>query len=260
MESAPPLFSDSPEVLEGYGPPSRLPLLFDLYPILIPDDDPATLDIVIMVSHRSSCDLALLCKTARGFIWLSGRDVKNTWPKVYAGCARWHVKETGASPNSFLRNSNSSPGEGTPPTDSDQPSYADVSQGKHLASVQFEYDVTLTSFTHALSSGQMNLFKEDWLVFWSNDSRSCPPLADAVVANIQLLMNWKKWRSLPCTPGTLKLKLAARWKTYSCNLLRSALLLWKPQLCLFNLSVTSTSRGPTETKRAGTEEDEGMAH
>ena len=37
-------------------------------------------------------------EVSSGCLVLSGRDVKNTWPKIHAGYARWHVKEIGASP------------------------------------------------------------------------------------------------------------------------------------------------------------------
>jgi hypothetical protein len=156
-----------------------LPLLFDIYPI-IPDDDPASLDIVILVSHRSSCDLAVLCQTSQGYIWLSGRDVKNTWPKTYAAYARWHVKETGVSPISFLRKSDSSPDEVSLPVVPNQQSYADVSKGKHLADVQFHYENTLASFTHAVCHNKLSLIMKEWKIFWSSDSRSSSPLADFV--------------------------------------------------------------------------------
>ena len=60
------------------------------------------------------------------------------------------MKETGASPILFLRNSDSSPGESSLPVELNQQSYADVSNGKHLANVQFHYENTLASFTHAV--------------------------------------------------------------------------------------------------------------
>ena len=86
---------------------------------------------------------------------------------------------------------------------------------------------------------------KDWKIFWSSDSRSFSPLADAVAANMQLLMNWRKWRNIPRPSGSLKLALSTRWKLYSCKLLLSALLLWKSRSLISiqssaNLSLATT--------------------
>ena len=92
-------------VLEAAGPPPNLHLLSQIYGHDTPNDDPDYLDIILLREHGFTCDTAALVETGAGFIWLSLRDLKATWPNAYNRFRIWHKRETGQSPVAFLNQS-----------------------------------------------------------------------------------------------------------------------------------------------------------
>ena len=90
--------------LEAAGPPSELHLLSQIYGYDIPNDDPKKFDIKLLREHGFSgnIDIAALVETGAGYIWLSARDLKATWPKCYNRFCTWHKRETGQSPLAFM--------------------------------------------------------------------------------------------------------------------------------------------------------------
>ena len=151
-------------VLEAAGPPQKLNLLSQIYGYDMPNDDPEYLEIILLCQHEFSCDTAALVETGAGFIWLSLRDLKSTWPKAYKRFCSWHKETTGQSPAAFLNRSASySP---SAPAEDDGPTCTEVDSEKNggLAGVQF-HPQTLEQFTCAISQGNYSLVQQEFQFF-----------------------------------------------------------------------------------------------
>ena len=151
-------------VLETAGPPRNLYLLFQIYGHDTPNDDPDYLDIILLREHEFTCDTAALVETGAGFIWLSLRDLKATWPNAYNRFRIWHKRETGQSPVAFMNQSASnSP---SAPAEEDLDSCAEAASGRNggLAGVHF-HPQTLAQFTCAISQGNYSLVQQDFQFF-----------------------------------------------------------------------------------------------
>ena len=167
----------------------------------------------MLCEHEFSCDTAALVETGAGFIWLSLRDLKSTWPKTYKRFCTWHKKKTGQSPAAFLnRSASNSP---SAPAEDDGPTCAEAVSEKNggLAGVQF-HPQTLEQFTCAISQGNYSLVQQEFQFFWSNQARASSSLAKDIATNLLMLLSLRKLRRRCLGKKRSAESLVARFRDY----------------------------------------------